>query len=108
MLTEYFNNTQDAVSISAERGTILEKKLAKHHGGYIERAKNMRSKILEANDVLAKTKSQIEVGRQLQVIEEVAIQERLQNGRDEVELVSRREREDQATYRQRQIEIEGF
>lgn len=105
LLTESFDNIQDSIGASAEKGAALEKRLAKHHGGYMERAKKLRSKISEASEFLERTREQIEVGRQAQIAEEAVIAERLEKLRDEVALVSRREREAQEDYRARREEL---
>ena len=99
---------QDTLSSTAEQGNALEKKLAKHHGGYMVRAKTLRQKIIEAADFLARTKTDIETARIAQAAEEAGMTERLDRLRSEVSLVSRLEREAQEVYRARKQELEGL
>ena len=99
---------QDTLTTTAEKGNTLEKKLAKHHGGYMNRAKTLRQKITEAADFLARTKIEIDTARMAQSAEEVGINERLEKLRGEVGLVSRLEREAQDVYRTRKQELEGL
>lgn len=92
----------------AEKGNALEKKLVKHHGGYIGRSKALRQKISEAADFLARTRVDGEVKRVAHGAEQVALSERLERLRGEVGLVSRLEREAQETYRERKSELDGL
>ena len=108
LLSESFDNVQDSTTKSSDKGNVVEKKLAKLHGGYVERQKKLRAKILEATESLAQTKLNVEVSRHAQVGEEAGIAERLEKLREEVALVSRREREAQETYRQRKEELEAI
>lgn len=94
--------------MTAEKGNILEKKLSKHHGGYMARAKTLRQKIVEAADFLSRTRLDIETARTAQAAEEAGISERLEKLRTEVGLVSRLEREAQEVYRARKEELEGL
>ena len=106
LLTEQFDNIQDAIATSADKGAALEKKLAKVQGGYLERQKKLRAKIVEAAGFLEKTRMDVEVGRQAQVGEEAGIAERLERLREEMGFVSRREREAQEEFRGRREELE--
>jgi len=81
----------------------LEQKLQKIHGGYISRSKLLRGKILEAADFLAKTRVDIDVARLAGLMEESALRSRLERLRDEVEAVSRKERECQEEWKAVQI-----
>lgn len=108
LLTETFDKLQDRITISAERGAALEKKLAKHHGGYIERGKKLRQKIVDAAAYLDKLKLETGVARLALVAESAAITGRSELLRDEVALVTRREREAQETYRERKQELEAL
>ena len=56
----------------------------------------------------AEVKLDVEVSRQAQVAEEAGIQGRLEKLRDDVALVSRREREAQDVYRARKEELESM
>ena len=108
LLTECFDNIQNTVTASADRGAALEKKLAKVQGGYLERQKKLRAKISEAAEFLEKTRLEVEVGRQAQVAEEAGIGERLEGLREEVSFVRRREREAQEEFRGAKEELKGF
>lgn len=92
----------------AEKGNALEKKLAKHHGGYISRSKVLRQKISEVADFLARTRVDEQVKRVALGAEQVAVTERLERLRAEVGLVSRLEREAQETYRERKMELDDL
>ncbi|KAF2166019.1 hypothetical protein M409DRAFT_66913 [Zasmidium cellare ATCC 36951] len=108
LLTEAFDNIQESITKTSDKGTSMEKKLAKHHGGYMDRQRKLRAKIVEASEALANTRLDVEVSRQAQVAEEAGIQGRLEKLREEVALVSRREREAQDVYRARKEELEGM
>ncbi|GAB7338660.1 hypothetical protein MBLNU457_5391t1 [Dothideomycetes sp. NU457] len=108
LLTEAFDNVQDTLASMAEKGNALEKKLLKHHGGYIGRSKALRQKISEAADFLARTRVDGEVKRAAHGAEQVALTERLERLRGEVGLVSRLEREAQETYRERKSELDAL
>ncbi|CAK3990440.1 Pre-mRNA-splicing factor cef1 [Lecanosticta acicola] len=108
LLTEAFDTIQDDITKASEKGNALEKKLAKHHGGYLERQKKLKLKILEASEALAQTRLDTEVSRQAQVAEEAGIQGRLEKLREEVALVSRREREAQEVFRERRDELKSL
>ena len=92
----------------AEKGNKIEKKLAVHLGGYQQRAKTLRSKIVEAADALEKVRISLDTFRTLQIAEEAAIPRRLEELREEVSFVSKREREAQQVYRTRREELEGL
>lgn len=99
---------QNSLTETAEKGNALEKKLTKHHGGYMARSKTLQQKIIEAADYLAKTKIDIQTARTAQVAEEAGLRDRLERLRDEVGLVSRLEREAQDVYRERRAELESL
>jgi pre-mRNA-splicing factor CDC5/CEF1 len=98
MMVETFDNIQDKIMESAERGNDLEKKLAKLHGGYQQRAKILRQKIMDVADALEKTRIDLNTSRNAQVGEDAAVSRRLEGLRDEVAFVSRRERLAQEEY----------
>jgi len=108
LLTDAFDRIQDASTILADKSVAVEKKLAKLHGGYLARHRTLRQKIIEAAKVLQKTKLQTEVARMAEVTEQAGLAERLENLREEVALISRREREAQEVYRERKEELEGI
>ncbi|PMD36210.1 hypothetical protein L207DRAFT_587228 [Hyaloscypha variabilis F] len=105
MLIEAFDNIQDSILATAEKGTKMEKKLTLHLGGYQNRAKILRQKIAEASEALTKATISLDSFRTLQISEEAAISRRLEGLRSEVEFVSRREREAQDLYRARKEEL---
>ncbi|KAK3686765.1 Pre-mRNA-splicing factor cef1 [Vermiconidia calcicola] len=108
LLTESFDNIQDLISNSADRGAQLEKKLAKVQGGYVERSKKLRGKISEAAGFMEELRVGVEVGRQAQVAEDAGMGERLEHLREEVRFVRGREREGQEAYRGVKGELEGL
>ena len=106
MMVETFDNLEDAITATAEKGNELEKKLAKVQGGYQNRAKMLRGKIMEAAEMLEKTKIGLNDAMSAQVAEDAAIARRLERLREEVGLVARREREAQEEYRQVKAEVD--
>lgn len=74
-------------------------------GGYQQRAKMLRQKIGEAADALTKARYSLDGFRTLQINEEATISRRLEALRDEVNFVSKREREAQELYRNRREEL---
>ena len=93
---------------AAEKGNKMEKKLALHLGGYQQRAKTLRQKIMEASEAFERARTGLDSFRTLQVSEESIIPRRLDELRGEVEFVSRREREAQELYRTRKDELSSF
>lgn len=108
VMASLFSHVEDKIVADAEKGNKLEKKLALHLGGYHQRAKTLRSKIVEAGEALEKAKIGLDTFRTLQVAEEGAIPARLEKLREEVGFVSRREREAQDLFRERREELEGL
>ena len=92
----------------AEKGNKAEKKLALHLGGYQQRAKTLRQKIVESAGALEMARTSLDTFRTLQVSEEAAILRRLEHLRDEVEFVARREREAQELYKTRKDELDSL
>ncbi|PLB50421.1 hypothetical protein P170DRAFT_454949 [Aspergillus steynii IBT 23096] len=103
-----FDGVQTSLFATAERGNKLEKKLALHYGGYQNRAKMLRTKILEASSALEKSKDELDAFRNLQISEESALSHRLERLRDEVTFTMRREREAQEVYRTRKDELDDL
>jgi pre-mRNA-splicing factor CDC5/CEF1 len=103
-----FDNVQNALMATAEQDNKIEKKLALHFGGYQARAKTLRSKIVEASSALEKAKFDLDTFRTLQIGEDAALRNRLEQLRDEVTLVTRREREAQDLYKTRKEELDGL
>jgi len=108
VMTEAFDNIQKANVEKAKKGNEIEKKLALHLGGYQQRAKTLRQKIVEAREALEKASISLDTFRTLQVSEAAAIPRRLEALREEVNFISKREREAQETYRARKEELEGL
>jgi pre-mRNA-splicing factor CDC5/CEF1 len=76
-----------------------------HLGGYQQRAKMLRQKIGEAFEALSKATYSLDAFRTLQISEDVAISRRLEDLRERVSFVSKREREAQELYRERKEEL---
>jgi pre-mRNA-splicing factor CDC5/CEF1 len=105
-MIDAFENVQASLLATAERGNKLEKKLALHYGGYQNRAKTLRTKIVEASSALENSKDELNAFQTLQISEESAISRRLEKLRDDVAFVLKREREAQETYRIRKEELD--
>jgi pre-mRNA-splicing factor CDC5/CEF1 len=101
-----FDTVQTALFDTAERGNKLEKKLSLHYGGYQNRAKVLRSKILEAGAALPAATNELDAFRTLQISEETAVPRRLEKLREAVSFVMRREREAQELYKSRKEELD--
>ncbi|KAJ5699951.1 hypothetical protein N7536_002964 [Penicillium majusculum] len=103
-----FDTVQTSLFATAERGNKLEKKLSLHYGGYQNRAKTLRSKILEAGAALPAAENELDAFRTLQISEETAVTQRLERLREAVSFVMRREREAQDLYKSRKDELDGL
>jgi pre-mRNA-splicing factor CDC5/CEF1 len=101
-----FDGVQTSLLATAEKGNKLEKKLALHYGGYQNRAKMLRTKILEAGAALPKAQDDLDAFRSLQISEEAAVSRRLERLREEVSFMMRREREAQELYKSRKDELD--
>lgn len=101
-----FDAVQAGLLATAEGGNKLEKKLALHYGGYQNRAKTLRSKIIEASATLPKAHDDLDAFRTLQISEESAVSRRLEKFREDVSFVMRREREAQELYKSRKDELD--
>ncbi|KGO65695.1 protein of unknown function DUF3351 [Penicillium italicum] len=101
-----FETVQTSLFATAERGNKLEKKLSLHYGGYQNRAKMLRSKILEAGAALPAAENELDAFRTLQISEESAVSRRLERLREAVSFVMRREREAQELYKSRKDELD--
>ncbi|KAI4094022.1 MAG: hypothetical protein LQ344_002467 [Seirophora lacunosa] len=108
VLTEAFDRIQTSIVADAEKGNKLEKKVALHNGGYQQRAKALRQKIVEASEALEKERSSLDTFRTLQIAEEAALPRRLEALREEYVFVQKREREAQEGYRRRMDELAGM
>lgn len=96
---------QESIISSAEKGSKLEKKLALHLGGYKNRSEMLRKKIGEASEALEKARNALSGFQRLSISEEAAIKRRQESLRDEVNFISRREREAQELYRKYKEEL---
>ncbi|KAE9971611.1 hypothetical protein EG328_005483 [Venturia inaequalis] len=105
MMVEVFDNLEDKITETAEKGQELEKKLAKLHGGYQQRSRTLQQKILATAEKLERTRIDVNTSLNAQVGEEAAASRRLEALRDEVAFISRREREAQEEYRRTQQEL---
>lgn len=101
-----FDGVQTSLLATAEKGNKLEKKLALHYGGYQNRAKMLRTKILEAGAALPKAQDDLDAFRSLQISEEAAVSRRLERLREQVSFMMRREREAQELYKSRKDELD--
>lgn len=93
---------------TAERCEKLEKKLKLHLGGYQQRAKTLRTKMTEASEALEKATSALSAFQTLQISEDIALNSRREALMEEVNYVSRREREAQEMYRQAKEELDSL
>ncbi|KAM0259051.1 hypothetical protein ACHAQJ_003552 [Trichoderma viride] len=103
-----FDAVQDSIMTSAEEDAKLEKKLALHLGGYQKRQKMLKDKVSDAADALDKAKVALSGFKTLAISEDVAINRRLESLRDEVNFISRREREAQEEYQKAKEELEAL
>ncbi|KAJ4367385.1 Pre-mRNA-splicing factor cef1 [Neocucurbitaria cava] len=108
LLVEAFDNAQESIIESAEQANKIEKKLALHHKGYINRAALLREKVGGASGALETAKRELDAGRTMQYSEQIAIDRRLESLRAEVQFVTKREREAQELYRSRRDELESL
>ncbi|KAI1615115.1 pre-mRNA-splicing factor cef1 [Exophiala viscosa] len=100
-----FQKAQTKLLNAAEAGNKLEKKLSLHLGGYQARQKTLVQKIGTVYKQIEEQRAQLEGFKSLQIAEEGALAKRLESLRDEVNLVSRREREAQEDYRATRDEL---
>ena len=108
ILTDAFDQVQATIADDAERGNKVEKKLALHYGGYQQRAKTLRQKIVEAAGALQDEKVTLNSLRTLQIAEEAALPRRLESLLDEVAFIRKREKEAQDMYRMKMEELNGL
>ncbi|RYP57282.1 hypothetical protein DL769_009579 [Monosporascus sp. CRB-8-3] len=103
-----FESVYESMMSTKERCEKLEKKLKLHLGGYQQRAKTLRSKLGEAAEALEKATSALKAFKTLQISEEIAIRSRREALMEEVNYISRREREAQEMYRQAKEELDSL
>ncbi|GAB7362307.1 hypothetical protein MBLNU230_g2325t1 [Neophaeotheca triangularis] len=106
ILVSAFDRVQDDISALSEKGEKLQKKLMVHHGGYMNRQKVLAGKLGEAWTFLRDVERESQTTRYVQMLERAAVGERLEKLREQVALVSRREREAQEVFRLRKQELE--
>lgn len=106
--TDMAQNMQETLTSLAEQGNVTEKRLTKHHGGYIARNKMLLDKISEAATYLEKLKSERLLAEIARTHEDTGIRERLDKARAEVGLVGRLEREAQEVYRVQKHELDAL
>lgn len=100
-----FDEIQESMIASAEKGAKVEKKLNLHLGGYKQRAQMLRKKIEDAAVELEKATNALNAFKILANSEGIAVRNRLAALRDEVGFISKREREAQELYRQHKDEL---
>jgi len=103
-----FQTVHKNLLASGEAGNKLEKKLALHLGGYQARQKTLKQKISAVYEKIVDQRAELEGYRALQNGEEGALQRRLEGLRDEVNFISRREREAQEDYRKARDELKSL
>ena len=99
---------QERLTSLATSCSATEKKLGLHLGGYVSRAKTLRTKTVEAAEALDKAKIELETKRNVAYGEDAAMASRLERLRSEVESVMRRERVAQEVYRERRSELQAL
>ncbi|MCJ1454820.1 Pre-mRNA-splicing factor cef1 [Mycoblastus sanguinarius] len=108
IMTEAFEKVQSTIMDDAEKGNKLEKKLALHLGGYQQRAKTLRQKIVEASDALQEEKVKLDTYQTAQIAEEAALPRRLDSLQEEVNFVKKREKEAQDLYKLKVQELDAL
>ncbi|KAF1939557.1 hypothetical protein EJ02DRAFT_381625 [Clathrospora elynae] len=108
LLVEAFENAQESIIEAAERANKIEKRLTTHHAGYIKRSNLLKEKIGDAFAALEKTKDDLNTARIAQYNEEEAVRRRPESLREEVQFITKREREAQELYRSRKEELENL
>lgn len=103
-----YEDMQERMIASAERGAKLEKKLNLHLGGYKQRAETLRKKMVDSTAELEKATNALSAFRILANSEEIAVRNRLASLREEVAFISRREREAQELYRRNKEELDSL
>ncbi|EOA82155.1 Pre-mRNA-splicing factor cef1 [Exserohilum turcicum] len=108
LMVEAFDRAQEAIIDAAERANKIEKRLTTHHAGYVKRSALLREKIGGAFAALEKARDNLNTARTAQYNEQTAIELRLERLRDEVQFVTKREREAQDLYRRRKEELDNL
>ncbi|KAH9897313.1 pre-mRNA splicing factor component-domain-containing protein [Xylariomycetidae sp. FL2044] len=103
-----FEAVQESTTQTAEKSRKLEDKLKLHLGGYQKRSKMLCTKMGEAAEALEKANGELSAFKTLAISEEISVRSRLEALREEVNYVSRREREAQELYRLTKDELDGL
>lgn len=103
-----FDEVQNNMIASAEKGAKLEKKLNLHLGGYKQRGEMLRKKIGDSAAELEKATNALNAFKILANSEELAVRNRLAALREEVSFISKREREAQELYRRNKEELNAL
>lgn len=107
-MREAFDEIQDTMIESAEKGAKLQKKLDLHLGGYKQRGEMLRKKMRDTATELEKATNALNSFKILAASEEAAVKNRLAALREEVGFISKREREAQEMYRRNKEELDGL
>ncbi|ROW05040.1 hypothetical protein VSDG_00352 [Cytospora chrysosperma] len=107
-MREAFDEIQDTMIESAEKGAKLQKKLDLHLGGYKQRGEMLRKKMGDTATELEKATNALNSFKILAASEEAAVRNRLAALREEVGFISKREREAQEMYRRNKEELDGL
>ncbi|KKA26531.1 hypothetical protein TD95_005074 [Thielaviopsis punctulata] len=99
------SSIQSSLSDQATLSAKLEKKLSLHLGGYQARQKSLSAALTSATSAARDAHHRLAAIKLLAVAEEVAVHRRLAALRDEVGVVSRKEREAQEEYRRVKEEL---
>lgn len=107
-MSSAFDEIQDTMIESAEKGAKLQKKLDLHLGGYKQRGEMLRKKMGDTATELEKATNALNSFKILAASEEAAVRNRLAALREEVGFISKREREAQEMYRRNKEELDGL
>lgn len=106
--SQYLANIHGRLLQTATAANKLEKKLELIYGGYANRDKLLRQKIVDASEAARATVRDLNCFKTLQVHETAGITSRLEALRGEVGYLEKREREAQELYRRRKEELDGL
>ena len=98
--TAAFASISDTLTAQAQQGLKIESTLKKLHGGYIARSKTLMQKINDRFKECEEERGRLNAFTNLKIGEEGGLTSRLERLREEVNKVSRREREAQEGYRE--------
>lgn len=106
--SQYLVNVHGKLLQTATAANKLEKKLELIYGGYANRDKLLRQKIVDASEAARGTMRDLNCFKTLQVHEIAGITSRLETLRAEVDYLEKREREAQELYKRRKEELDGL